>query len=467
MEPNRLVKNRSSEVTPVGIVGLGYVGLSTAACFLSRGIPIVGVDVDAERVTLLSKGVVPIQEVGVEPMIKGGLSSGMVSFHRGYEAMGSCGTIFLTVGTPSLRSGAINMSYITAAAHAVGKLLAKMKGYPIVVVKSTVIPGTTRKIVLPILEKESELRCGKNFGLVTNPEFVREGKALWDMMNPDAIVIGRVDSRSVRVMKTFYRRVYDRLPPLLVTEAVNSEFVKYSVNSFRALQLSFINELASMSSLLEGARVEEVIKGLMMVAKIDPRYSRAGLGFGGSCLPKDTNALVAFARSLGVNADLLAEAIRSNERQASHALDMVKDLVGPLKGRRIALLGLTFKADTDDTRESVGPRIAKALSRAGASVVAYDPGYRPPPNGSADFELAKSAVECLQDADCCIVTNEWKEFRELRPSDFKKFMRLPAVVDGRGLFDVERFEKERVMLRRIGAGPSPQRARDRAAGTES
>jgi UDPglucose 6-dehydrogenase len=204
-----------------------------------------------------------------------------------------------------------------------------------------------------------------------------------------------------------------------------------------------------------------------MVAKIDPRYSRAGLGFGGSCLPKDTRALIAFARSLGVNADLLGEAIRSNERQAGYALDRVKEFLGPPRGRRIALLGLTFKADTDDTRESVGPRIAKALSRAGASVVAYDPGYRPAASGSADFELAKSAAECLKDADCCVVTNDWQEFKNLRPSDFKKSMRLPAVVDGRGIFDVERFEKEGVMLRRIGVGPSKQKARDGAAETKS
>jgi UDPglucose 6-dehydrogenase len=438
--------------TVVGIVGLGYVGLSAAACFVSLDIRVIGIDVDLARVELLSKGVVPIKEEGVEAALKKGLRKHLISFHGAYSELDSCGIVFLTVGTPSRPNGSIDMRYVRAASTAVGKRLNHMTGYPIVVVKSTVVPGTTKGTVLPALEAESGLKCGVGFGLVTNPEFVREGKALADMMEPDALVIGRVDSKAVLLMKKFYQRVYRRLPPVLITEAVNSEFVKYSVNSFRALQLSFINELANMCSLLDGAQVQEVVDGLMMVAKIDRRYSRAGLGFGGSCLPKDTRALIAFGRSLGVNADLLEEAIESNERQASWALEAAKVLVGPLKGKKVGVLGLTFKADTDDTRESVGLRVAKLLSKAGAMVSAYDPGYRHSGRRSPGFELVRRAGDSLKDADCCIVTNDWEEFRKMEPPDFKGSMRSPNVVDGRGIYDVAKFEKGGVSVRRIGVG---------------
>jgi len=438
----------------VGMVGLGYVGLSTAACLVSKGIRVIGLDVDRVRVSQLAKGVVPIHEEGVEPLLRRALLAGIVSFHDSYEAIEECDVVFLTVGTPGLPDGAIDTGYVESAARAVGARLKNMEGYPVIVVKSTVTPSTTRTKVLPTLEEASGLKCGRDFGLATNPEFLREGKAVWDMMHPDAIVIGRVDQRSVSVLKSLYKTVYRRMPPLLVTDSVNAEFVKYAVNSIRAVQLSFINTLANMCSRIEGARIDEVAKGLVLVSHLDKRYSRAGLGYGGSCLPKDTNALISLARSLGVEETLLDSAVRVNRGQANQAIAMAKDIIGPIRGKHVAVLGLTFKAGTDDVRESVGFRLVHSLAKAGAEVRAYDPGFKPAKNRDLPARLFNDAKSCLKGADCCIITNEWDEFKRLSPRIFKGLMKSPAVVDGRGLFNVEEFRKAGVNLHQIGVGPS-------------
>ena len=435
----------------VGMIGLGYVGLSTAAFFVSKGIRVVGVDVERERVSLLSGGKVPIHEERVETLLRKGAGAGLISFHTNFEAIDACSIVFLTVGTPSLPGGAIDTSFVEAAAAEVGRHLKAMGEYPVVVVKSTVTPSTTLTKVFPILERESKLRCGRDFGLATNPEFLREGKAVWDMMHPDAIVIGKVDQRSVEIVESLYRRVYDRLPPVLVTDSVNAEFIKYGVNSIRAVQLSFINTLANMCSRIEGAQVDEVVKGLLLVARIDRRYSRAGLGFGGSCLPKDSSALISLAESIGVKDDLLSSAMRVNEGQAGEAIALAKSLLGPLRGRRISILGLTFKADTDDIRGSVGISLATALVDQGVDTKAFDPGYKA--THQEPFTVALSVDDCLRGADCCIVTNEWAEFKELVPQKFKRLMARPLVVDGRGLFDIKEFANAGVSLRRVGVGP--------------
>jgi len=444
---------RKSPKHVVGMVGLGYVGLTTAAYFVSKAIPVVGVDVDRRRISLLSRGFVPIHEGGVEPLIRRALGRGLISFRNDYGALRKCDVIFLAVGTPGLPGGAIDTTYVEAASAEVGSHLKNMRGYPVVVVKSTVTPSTTGAKVLPILEEKSGLKCGKDFGLATNPEFLREGKALWDMEHPDAVVIGKIDQKSIGIMKSLYREVYRKMPPLLVTEAVNAEFVKYGVNSIRAVQLSFINTLANMCSRKEGAKIDEVMKGLLLVTHIDKRYSRAGLGYGGSCLPKDSKALIYLAQSLGVDESLLAAAMKVNDGQAEEAITMAEGLIGSVQGRKIAVLGLTFKAGTDDTRESVGLRLVKRLGELGASVKAYDPGYIAGVQGKTGFELVKNVEECLHDADCCVVTNEWDQFKQLTPRIFKRLMKRPAVVDGRGLYDIAEFGDAGVEVRRVGVGP--------------
>ena len=441
------------------MIGLGYVGLTTAASFISRGIRVVGVDVDKKRVSSLSRGIVPIQEEGVETLIRGALDSGRISFHGGFEAIEGCDIVFLTVGTPGLPGGAIDTSFVEAAAAAIGARLKRMGTYPVVVVKSTVTPSTTQQKLLPILERTSGLTCGKGFGLATNPEFLREGKALWDAMHPDAVVVGMVDRKSVGILRSLYREVYAKMPPFLVTDSVNAEFMKYGINSIRAVQLSFINTLANMCSRVEGAQIDEVMKGILLVARIDKRYSRAGLGYGGSCLPKDTKALTSLARSLGVDDSLLTMALKVNEDQADEAIAMARELIGPVEGRRIAVLGLTFKANTDDTRESVGLRLANKLSSLGADVIAYDPGYRADIHRTESFSLGKGTEDCLRGADCCIVTNEWAEFKTLTPRTFRRLMKRPAVVDGRGLYDLDKFAQGKVDIRRVGFGrPSLKRS---------
>ncbi len=367
------------------------------------------------------------------------------------------------MGTPSKPDGGIDLTYVEAAAREVGRILAEKKTYHLVVVKSTVVPGTTAGIVKDSLEMGSKKLFPKDFGLCFNPEFLREGTAIHDTLRPDALVIGAEDERSSETLLNLYKSFYgvDRVPDTLVTKIPNAEFVKYSVNTFRATQLSFLNSLANLCEKIPSADVSEVTKGLSVVTKIDSRYLRAGFGYGGSCLPKDLRALTALFQRLDVDSSLLLSVAEINQKQPLRAVEIAKQLVGDLRANRIAVLGLAFKAGTDDIRESVGVRIVVELLSLGARVNVYDP--QALENAKHVFEssveFAQSTKSCLRGAQCCIVATDWEEFRKIPPSIFKNEMRNPIIIDGCHVLDSKAFESSGVFVYEIGRNSGDQALR--------
>lgn len=446
----------------VSIVGLGYVGLTTAACFASRKIRVIGVDVDEARVRKIRKGEPVIRERGLQPLLDRALRAGSLELRTDFAKLNETDVSFITVGTPGRPDGSIDTGYVEGAAKEIGRSLRSRDDFHLVVVKSTVVPGTTVGRVKPILETESRTKVGDRIGLAVSPEFLYEGSAVQDTLRPEALVVGASDKKSSSLLLSLYRRFYGRLPPTIRTTPENAELIKYSINSVRALQVSYVNFLANICSGIEGGEMRDVVAGLARVARLDKRYLGAGLGYGGSCLPKDAKALFAFAKSIGVDASLLGSVIEANERQAEEAVKMARKLVGDLNGKKVAVLGLAFKAGTDDVRESTAIRVIRVLLDDGANVVAYDPEAV----SNARYLLgdkvtyAASAEECITGTDVCIVATGWEEFKALKPSQFQRLMRSPAVVDGRRIFDPKHFRARGVPFLRVGTAANAFLARE-------
>jgi UDPglucose 6-dehydrogenase len=440
----------------VSIVGLGYVGLSTGVCLASRGIRVHGIDVDQAKIDSIRGGKVPFEEEGLEALLKSAVKKGLFLPGRDFrQAIQNSDITFLTVGTPSQADGSIDLGYLRSACKGVGQELRGKPGHHHIVVKSTAVPGTTQTVVKQELESSSGKKCGKDFGLASNPEFLREGSAVKDTMQPDAIVIGAVDKRTEGALLSLYKGFYKEMPPVVSTSPANAELIKYAVNTFRATQLSFLNTFANLCSSIEGASVDEVAQGFTAITKADPRYLKAGLGYGGSCLPKDLRALVAYSRRAGVNPVLLEAALSVNEVQPKVAIKMAQELIGTLHKKRVAVLGLAFKPNTDDVRESVAIRLVEGLLGEGAKVTVYDP--KATGNAMRVLEqrvgYATGVRECIKGADCCIVATGWPEFANVEAREFRRLMRSPVVVDGRRILDEGAFRAEGVRFVTLGSGP--------------
>lgn len=436
---------------PVGIVGLGYVGLTTAACFAARGVTTVGIDVDEGKITSLSRGKPSFVEEGLEEMLLKALKRRYLNVTSDYDALADARIYFITVGTPNTGKGSIDLSSVKSASRSIGKVLRNSEGYKLVVVKSTVTPGTTSNVVRHLLDSESHRRQG-DFGLAANPEFLREGHAIEDTMHPDRLVIGASDTTSERTLFSFYRGFYGTLPKTIRTTPVNAELIKYASNSFLATKISFINEIANLCASIPGADVAVVANGMGLDKRIAASFLRAGLGYGGSCFPKDVQALIKLAEQVHVNMSIAMAAHKANTRQALVAIELAQKLIGDISGKKIAILGLAFKPGSDDMREAVSLRLIPELMNKGAKVTAYDPAAVP--NARRIFgkriNYSRSVRECLNRADCCIVVTEWPEFSKLRPGHFKKSMRTPAVVDGRRVLDPQLFVKSGVRFAAVG-----------------
>ena len=425
----------------VSIVGLGYVGLSTAVCFADRGFRIYAVETDAAKCRAISSGVAPFREKGIDRLLGKALRTKRLVCTVDYDdAIQKSAFTFLTVGTPSRPDGSIDLEYVKSAAGSIGKVLKVKDRYHHVAVKSTVVPGTTQSVVKQALETSSGKACGRGFGLASNPEFLREGSAVEDTMNPDAIVIGTLDESSKKGLVALYRKFYGRSVPTIITTPSNAEFIKYAVNTFRATQLSFLNTLANLAEKIPGADAGGIIKGLSAITGLDKRYLRPGLGFGGSCLPKDLRALTAYSKQHGVDPDILEAAERVNQRQPEWAVRQADRLLVDMRGKRIAVLGLAFKANSDDIRESVAMKVVTALCESGANVSVFDPAAMANATKvlGGKVHYAKTALECIRGAECAVVATEWEEFKRIIPKTFVKLMKRPIVVDGKGALDTAR-----------------------------
>jgi UDPglucose 6-dehydrogenase len=334
---------------------------------------------------------------------------------------------------------------VSNAAEEVGEVLRKKEATHLVAVKSTVTPGTTLNILKPLLEKSSGKKCGKNLLLCVNPEFLSEGNAIEGTLNPDYIVIGGYNEKSAKMLEGLYRDFHgEDMPPIFKTNIPTAELIKYANNTFLAAKVSLINTIANICEKTPGADVAKVAEAIGNDHRINPHFLKAGLGWGGSCFPKDLKALIAYSKNIGFEPALIEAAYKTNEDQVTFTVHKVQDALKGVKGKKIAILGLAFKPNTDDMREARSLKIITQLLKLGAKIVAYDPLATSNAKKilKEKISCASSAVKCLKDADCAILVTEWEEFRRLKPEDFTENMRKPILIDGRRIYNPEKFSKK-------------------------
>lgn len=409
----------------ISVIGTGYVGTVTGACFAELGHEVICVDVDTSKVDMINAGEAPIYEEGLSDLLKKHAGTRIRATSDYDLAVTGSDVSFICVGTPSDARGNIDLGIVKAASASLGEAIKKKKGYHVVVVKSTVVPETTEKVVLPIIEKYSG-KCAEDIGIAMNPEFLREGKAVHDFMNPDKIVVGSLDKRAGDIVASLYSGLECEVTR---TNPRTAEMIKYANNSFLATKISFANEVGNICKEL-GIDTYEVMKAVGKDFRIGPHFLNSGAGFGGSCFPKDVKALIGKAQEIGYEPKLLKSVIEVNEKQPSMMVELLKNRLGDIRGKRIAVLGLAFKNDTDDIRESRSIPVIRELLDNGAKVLAYDPMANDNMKklfGSLEYHI--SAEGALSGADACLIMTEWDEFRSLD----KKFgvMKNRLVIDGR------------------------------------
>jgi UDPglucose 6-dehydrogenase len=443
----------------ISVIGVGYVGLCTAVGFASKGFSVTASDAIAEKALKISRGIAPFHEPGLEELLKKSIKDGTLKAlpNQTAQAIFDSDLTFIAVGTPSLQDGSIDLQFIESAAKEIGKALKEKKAYHVVIVKSTVVPGTTQGIVKSTLEKFSGKKAGVDFGLCMNPEFLRQGCVFEDLFNPDRLVIGEFDAKSGNAVAALYEAFYGKdLPKVIRTSLATAELIKYASNSFLATKISFINTMANLCEKIPGADVKVVAYAMGLDKRIGGLFLNAGLGYGGSCFPKDIKALIAASKALGYPIDLLEEVENVNHTQPLKAVELCKELLGTsLKGKTVALLGLAFKADTDDMREARVIPIVEQLKKEGAKIKAYDPVAMAVAKKIFGDKItySKSTVDCLSGADCAILVTEWEEFKKLKPEDFVAAMKTAVLVDGRRIYDAQVFS-EKLKFRAIGLGIS-------------
>lgn len=414
----------------VAMIGTGYVGLVSGACFADFGHVVTCVDKDASKIDRLNRGEIPIFEPGLDDLVASNVRDGRLSFSLdGAEAIRNADAVFIAVGTPSRRGdGHADLSYVYAAAEEIADLI---DGFTVVVTKSTVPVGTGDEIERIIRER----RPDADFAVVSNPEFLREGAAIADFKRPDRVVVGTEDERARAVMTELYRPLYLNETPLQFTGRRTSELIKYAANAFLAMKITFINEMADLCEAL-GADVQQVARGIGLDNRIGSKFLHAGPGYGGSCFPKDTLALVRTATDAGSPVRLIETTVAVNDaRKKAMAGRVAKALGDDLKGKTVALLGLTFKPNTDDMRDAPSLDVAPALIAAGARVQAFDPeGMEEAKKLLDGVELRSGPYEAIQDADVLVIMTEWDQFRALDLDRAKLLMRQPILVDLRNVY---------------------------------
>ncbi|MFH1450633.1 MAG: UDP-glucose/GDP-mannose dehydrogenase family protein, partial [archaeon] len=408
-----------------------YVGLITGVGFASKGHDVTCVDVVREKVEQINKGGSPIFEEGLDELLKQVLKKGKFRATMDIkDAVINSEISFICVGTPSREDGSADLSYVESAAKAIGSALKEKKQYHVIIMKSTVIPGTTRNVLIPILEKESGKKAGPDFGVCMTPEFLREGKALEDFMNPDRVIIGSIDEKSKNKAKQIHE-TKDR--QFLVTSLSTAEMIKYASNAFLATKISFINEIGNICKEL-GIDTLQVAKGMGMDHRISRHFLRPGVGFGGSCFPKDVKALIHQAKNkLDYNPKLISSVMEVNDDQPVRLVGLAEKKIGDLKGKTAAVLGLAFKAGTDDIRESRAIEVINALLEKGVKVQAYDPKAMETAKEVLGEKItyADSVATAVNGADFCMIVTEWPEFTNIDFSGLKG----KTVFDGRNILE--------------------------------
>ena len=421
----------------LAMIGTGYVGLVSGACFAEFGHEVACVDIDTDKIERLKSGEIPIYEPGLDELVERNFSSGRLSFTSDLgEAAKNRDCIFICVGTPPREDdGHADLKYVYQAARDIAKAI---DGYTVVVDKSTVPVGTARE-VMKIMREETG---NEEWDVVSNPEFLREGAAIQDFMDPDRVVIGADDERARSVMRQLYAGLSDKGIPILMTGVESAEIIKYATNAFLATKVTFINEMADLCEKV-GGNVGDVARGMGLDDRIGPKFLRAGPGYGGSCFPKDTLALVKAAKAAGAPTRIVEAVVDKNDERKKQMADKVAGACGgSVKDKSVAVLGLTFKPDTDDMRESPALDIVKELLSQGATIRAYDP------QGMDQAKILlegpiwfDTAMGCLAGADAAVLVTEWSEFAELDMDLVKSVMAAPVMVDLRNLYSAQKMQE--------------------------
>ena len=416
----------------ISVIGTGYVGLVTGACFAEFGVDVTCADVDEAKISGLKKGIVPIYEPGLDHLVTKNVQAGRLSFTTDIrQAVEQALVIFLAVGTPPLPDGSPDLSFVESAA---GSIADHMNGYKVVVTKSTVPIGTGERIRKIITDRQ---KAKINFGVVSNPEFLREGAAINDFMRPDRVVIGSRDEEAVAIMKDLYRPLYLIEAPFVITSLEAAELTKYAANAFLATKISFINEIANLCERI-GCDVHDVARAIGMDKRIGSKFLHPGPGFGGSCFPKDTRALSSVARQFDSESLIVDAVIQVNQKQRLEMMKKIANLVGDLKGKTVAVLGLAFKPETDDMREAPSIDIIRSLVERGAQVKAYDPVAKVEAMKILpDIAYADDEYAAVTDADALVFVTEWNQFRALDMKRIRDLMKTPKIADLRNIYEPE------------------------------
>jgi len=420
----------------VGVIGAGYVGLVTGACFAEFGVNVTCIDTNEGRINLLQKGVVPFYEPGLEELIRKNVNEGRLYFSNNTaESVKKSDVIFIAVGTPSLEDGSADLSYVDSVARTIAE---NLNGYKVIVTKSTVPVGTGERLRNII----QDIRNDGDFDIVSNPEFLREGSAIGDFMRPDRIVIGSGSERATSVMRDLYRPLYLIETPFITTDVETAEMIKYASNVFLAAKISFINEMANLCEKV-GANVQVVSKAMGLDKRIGPKFLHAGPGYGGSCFPKDVRALLQIAESHGYDFKIARSVIEVNITQKDRMITKIEHALRGAGGKTIGILGLSFKPNTNDIRESPAVHIIEGLLDIGANIRVYDPVAMEDTKSLLGQRVTycSDAYDAATHADAIILVTEWNQFRNLQLERLKGLLKHPVFIDLRNVYEPDRMRK--------------------------
>jgi UDPglucose 6-dehydrogenase len=449
---------RGGKNMKICIIGTGYVGLVTGTCFSDFGLEVTCVDKDSEKIKGLNDGKVPIYEPNLAPLIEKNVKEGRLSFTTNLkQAVEKSEVIFIAVGTPPNHDGSANLKQIEKVAQ---EIAASMNEYKVIVNKSTVPIGTAAKIKEIIIKYQSKsvipAKAGihpsspSSFDIVSNPEFLREGSAVYDFTHPDKIVIGTTSPKALKIMQEIYRPLYLIDTPFVITNPETAELIKYACNAFLATKITFINEIANLCDKV-GADVHQIAKAMGLDGRISPKFLHPGPGYGGSCFPKDTEALCSIAESLGYEFKSLKAVVSANIRQRKLMVDKIKHHLGDLKGKTIAFLGLAFKQNTDDIRKSPSIGIIKLLLKEGAKIKCFDPlAMDNTKNILPDLTYCQDEYETSVGSDALVIATEWNQFRNLDLLRIKKLLKTPILIDLRNLYEPKKVKKLGIIYEGVG-----------------
>ncbi|MFX0133291.1 MAG: UDP-glucose dehydrogenase family protein [Candidatus Hodarchaeota archaeon] len=433
----------------ISILGMGYVGIITAVTLAKQGYKSICTDILIEKVESLNKGIPPLYEPGLEALVKELTKNNvLLGSTNNIDSIKNSDITFICVGTPTLPKNSIDLTAIKTVSKNIGEALQDKDGYHLVVVKSTVIPGTCEDIIIPTIEKYSRKKVGCDFGFCINPEFLRQGSAIKDSFNPDRIVIGEFDKKSGNLLLSINQNF---TCPKMICDIKTAEMIKYASNSFLATKISFANEFSRICEKLN-IDVYEVMKGVGLDHRINPLFLKAGCGFGGSCLPKDLKALIAKSKELNVKTPLLNSVLLNNELQPMHCIDLMRNVVGTFQEKVVAFLGLSYKPNTDDVRETRALPIIKKLFDEGAYIKAYDPkaieNFKQSTNIPCKY--VHTWEEALKDAHFAVIQSDWEEIRNIKSNVFKKLMKNPIIIDCRRSYNPEELIRKGITYIGIG-----------------